>query len=240
MCFTISFENNATKAVKEHLKSYPELEMRGEFNQVYYLVSGFSHPKLPIFKSDSIEISEWGLIPPFASNVERAEEIANMTLNARSDTIHQKPSFKNSITTNRCVLPLDGFYEWQHKGKIKQPYYIYPTYETVFYIGCIFNTWVNKQTGELRDTFSIITTDANSLMATIHNTKKRMPLIIPKSSIEAWTDPETSMPLVSQMMKPYNNELMTAHTISTDAGNSRINRNIPEIKNRVDVIDTLF
>ena len=67
-----------------------------------------------------------------------------------------------------------------------------------------------------------------------------MPLIIPKSSIEAWTDPKTSMSLINQMMKPYSNELMTAHTISTDAGNSRINRNIPEIKNRVDVIGALF
>lgn len=240
MCFTVSFEGKAINAVKEHLKTYPELKMQGEFNQLYYLVSGFSHPKLPVFKYKSVEISEWGLIPSFASNEENAEELANMTLNARSDTIHQKPSFKNSINKYRCILPLDGFYEWQHNGKTKQPYYIYPSDETVFYMGCIFNTWINKQTGELRDTFSIITTDANPLMAEIHNTKRRMPLIIPKSSIEAWVDPTTDIALVNQMMKPYSTELMKAHTISTDAGNSRKNRNIPEIKNRVDVIETLF
>ena len=240
MCFTVSFEGKAINAVKEHLKTYPNLKMQGEFDQVYYLVSGFSHSKLPVFKYESVEISEWGLIPSFAANEERAVELSNMTLNARSDTIHQKPSFKNSITAKRCILPLDGFYEWQHNGKIKQPFYIYPSDETVFYMGCIFNTWVNKQTGELRDTLSIITTDANPLMAKIHNTKKRMPLIIPKSSIEAWTDPKTSMSLINQMMKPYSTELMSAHTISTDAGNSRKNRNIPEIKNRVDVIGALF
>ena len=240
MCFTVSFEGKAIKAVKEHLKNYPKLEMRGEFNEFYYLVSGFSHPKLPIFKNEAVEISEWGLIPSFAANEEKGEELSNMTLNARSDTIHQKPSFKNSIISNRCILPLDGFYEWQNNGKIKQPYYIYPTDKTVFYMGCIFNTWINKQTGELRDTFSIITTDANPLMAEIHNTKRRMPLIIPKSFIEAWVDPTTDIALVNQMMKPYSNELMTAHTISTDAGNSRKNRNIPEIKNRVDVIGVLF
>ena len=240
MCFTVSFEGKAINAVKEHLKTFPELKMRGELKQVHYLVSGFSHPKLPVFKYESIEISEWGLIPSFASNENKAEELAKMTLNARSDTIHQKPSFKNSIISNRCILPLDGFYEWQHNGKTKQPYYIYPTDETVFYLGCIFNSWVNRQTGELRDTFSIITTDANPLMATIHNSKKRMPLILPKSSIEAWTDPKTEMALVNQMMHPYSNELMSAHTISTDAGNPRINRNVPEIKKRVDVIGPLF
>src|SRR5690554_664249 len=197
MCFTVSFEGNAIKAVKEHLKTYPKLKMEGEFNNTYYLVSGFAHPKLPVIKNESVEISEWGLIPSFAANDEKAKEIASMTLNARSDTIHQKPSFKNSIITNRCILPLDGFYEWQHNGINKQPYYIYPTDETVFYLGCIFNRWVNRQTGELRDTFSIITTDANPLMATIHNSKKRMPLILPKSSIEAWTDPKTEMALQS-------------------------------------------
>ena len=230
MCFTVSFEGKAIKAVKEHLQTYPKLEMRGEFNSLYYLVSGFSHPKLPVFKNDAVEICEWGLIPSFAKSEEKAKELANMTLNARSDTIHQKPSFKNSIKKNRCILPLDGFYEWQHNGKLKQPYYIYPSDETVFYLGCIYNN----------NTFSIITTDANLLMANIHNTKKRMPLILPKSSIETWVDPTTDIALVDQMMQPYSTELMSAHTISTDAGNPKLNRNVAWIKDKVDVGGTLF
>src|SRR5690554_1226246 len=230
MCFTVSFEGKAIKAVKEHLQTYPKLEMRGEFNNLYYLVSGFSHPKLPVFKNDAVEICEWGLIPSFAKSEEKAKELANMTLNARSDTIHQKPSFKNSIKKNRCILPLDGFYEWQHNGKLKQPYYIYPSDETVFYLGCIYNN----------NTFSIITTDANPLMAKIHNTKKRMPLILPKSYIETWVDPTTDIALVGQMMQPYSTELMSAHTISTDAGNPKLNRNVAWIKDKVDVGGTLF
>lgn len=230
MCFTVSFEGKAIKAVKEHLQTYPKLEMRGEFNNLYYLVSGFSHPKLPVFKNDAVEICEWGLIPSFAKSEEKAKELANMTLNARSDTIHQKPSFRNSIKKNRCILPLDGFYEWQHNGKLKQPYYIYPSDETVFYLGCIYNN----------NTFSIITTDANPLMANIHNTKKRMPLILPKSSIETWVDPTTDIALVDQMMQPYSTELMSAHTISTDAGNPKLNRNVAWIKDKVDVGGTLF
>ena len=119
MCFTISFEGKAINAIKMHLTINPELEMRGEFNDKYYLVSGFSHPKLPVIKHDAVEISEWGLIPSFAADKEKADKLAKMTLNARSDTIHEKPSFRNSITKNRCILPLDGFYEWQHNGKLK-------------------------------------------------------------------------------------------------------------------------
>lgn len=233
MCFTISFEGKAINAIKMHLTINPELEMRGEFNDKYYLVSGFSHPKLPVIKHDAVEISEWGLIPSFAADKEKADKLAKMTLNARSDTIHEKPSFRNSITKNRCILPLDGFYEWQHNGKLKQPYYIYPTDETVFYMGCIYNTWVNKQTGELRDTFSIITTDANPLMAEIHNTKKRMPLILPHSSIDTWVNPEADIEVINRMMQPYKNNQMTAHPITTDAGNARLNRNRPDIKDRV-------
>ncbi|MDD4777609.1 MAG: SOS response-associated peptidase [Fermentimonas sp.] len=233
MCFTVSFEGEAIKAVKEHLKVNKDLKMNGEFNEIYYLVSGFSHPKLPVIKYDSVDVSEWGLIPNFATNIERANELANMTLNARSDTIHEKPSFRNYIKTNRCVLPLDGFYEWQHIDKRKQPYYIYPSDETVFYIGCIYNIWVNRQTGEMRDTFSIITTDANPMMEKIHNTKKRMPLILPKNALQTWVDPTTNISDINNLMQPYTSDLMSAYTITQNAGNARLNRNTPEIKARV-------
>ena len=234
MCYTVSFEGKAIKAVKEHLKINKDIKMNGEFNEIYYLVSGFSHPKLPVIKYHSVDVSEWGLIPSFASNEDNANELANMTLNARSDSIHEKPSFRNSIKAKRCVLPLDGFYEWQHIDKRKQPYYIYPSDETVFYIGCIYNTWVNRQTGEVRDTFSIITTDANSLMEKIHNTKKRMPLILTNNTLESWLDPKTNISQINDLMQPYSTDLMSAYTITPDAGNVRLNRNIPEIKQRIE------
>lgn len=240
MCFTISFEEKAVKALKEYLEIHPEKVMQGEFNERYYLVSGFTHPKLPIIKHKAVEVYEWGLIPSFVEDEDKANEIANMTLNARSDTIHDKPSFRNSIKTSRCVLPIDGFYEWQHIGKQKQPYYIYPKEETAFFLGCIYNTWINQKTGEARNTFSIITTDANHTMTEIHNTKKRMPLILPKNSIDIWVDPNTEINKINQMMQPYSTELMTAHTITNDAGNSKLNRNIPEIKKRVSIDNMLF
>ena len=233
MCFTISVEKKAKEAIREFLNLNTGVQMRIDFNEDFYLVSGFSHPKLPIIRQGVIELSEWGLIPSFALNEDKANELANMTLNARSDTIREKPSYKKSINTQRCILVVDGFFEWLHEDGKKLPYYIYPADEKVFYLGCIYNSWTNKVTGEIRDTFSIITTDANPLMEYIHNSKKRMPLILSIDDIAAWIDPSTNQDVVNSLMKPYPEDLMQAHAISSDAGNSRKNRNVPEIKLKV-------
>lgn len=233
MCFTISVEKKAKEAIREFLNLNTGVQMRIDFNEDFYLVSGFSHPKLPIIRQNVIELSEWGLIPSFALNEDKANELANMTLNARSDTIREKPSYKKSINTQRCILVVDGFFEWRHEDGKKLPYYIYPADEKVFYLGCIYNSWTNKVTGEIRDTFSIITTDANPLMEYIHNSKKRMPLILSIDDIAAWIDPSTNQDVVNSLMKPYPENLMQAHAISSDAGNSRKNRNVPEIKKKL-------
>jgi len=232
MCFTVSVEKKAKEAIREYLKSNAGVQMQIDFNEELYLVSGFSHPRLPILREGSVILSEWGLIPSFAVE-EKTGELQKMTLNARADTIYQKPSYKKPIVSQRCILVVDGFFEWRHENNRKYPYYIYPKDETVFYLGCIYNAWVNKVTGELRDTFSIITTEANPLMEKIHNTKKRMPLILHKEDISSWIDPGTARTTVDRLMASFPESRMSAHTISADAGNPRKNRNIPEIKEEV-------
>ncbi|NLY25369.1 MAG: SOS response-associated peptidase [Bacteroidales bacterium] len=229
MCFTVSVEKKAKEAIREYLKSNAGVQMPIDFNEELYLVSGFSHPLLHIIREGAITLSEWGLIPSFAVE-ENAGDLQKMTLNARADTIYRKPSYKESIVTRRCILVVDGFFEWRHENNRKYPYYIYPKDETVFYLGCIYNSWVNKVTGQVRDTFSIITTDANPLMEMIHNTKKRMPLILHKEDLAAWINPATPKTAVDRLMVTYPESGMSTHTISSDAGNPRKNRNIPEIK----------
>lgn len=203
MCFTLSVEKKVKEAIKEYLKSNEGVQMKFDFEEDYFHVSGFSHPKLPIIKQGVIELSEWGLIPSFAVNEEKANELANMTLNARSDTIREKASYKKSIISQRCILVVDGFFEWRHENNKKIPFYIYPKDETVFYLGCIYSSWVNKLTGGMRNTFSIITTAANPLMEYIHNSKKRMPLILSKNDIASWINPSTPQSVVDALMKPY-------------------------------------
>lgn len=177
-------------------------------------------------------LSEWGLIPSFVVQ-DKADELQNMMLNARSDNIYEKPSFKKSIVSQRCLLVVDGFFEWRHENNKKFLFYIYPKDETVLYLGCIYNSWLNKLTGEVRDKFSIITTEANPLMEYVHNSKKRMPLIISKSAIQTWINLETSKQAIDKLMILFPESEMNFHAISTDAGNSRKNRNVSEIKNDV-------
>lgn len=237
MCFTISVEKKAKEAIRKYLNTNEGVQSEIDFDDDYFLVSGFAHPKLPIIKQGKIELSEWGLIPSFAYSDEMARDIREKTLNARSDTIHEKPSYKSSIKNQRAILVVDGFFEWQHEGNTKVPYYIFPKDNTAFNLGCIYNQWTNKLTGERVDTFSIITTDANPMMEIIHNSKKRMPLILSKSDINTWINPETNIGLINSLMNPFPETEMDAYQISRNAGNSRINRNYPGIKERVDKRD---
>ena len=234
MCFTISVENKTKEAIRKYIDSNKGVQCEINFEDDYFLVSGFAHPKLPIIKQSKIELSEWGLIPSFAFNEEMASDIREKTLNARSDTIHEKPSYKSSIKKQRAILVVDGFFEWQHVGNAKIPYYIFPKDNTAFYLGCIYNQWTNKLTGEIVDTFSIITTDANPMMEVIHNSKKRMPLILSKSDTKEWINPETDIDVINSLMKPFPESEMDAYQISKTAGNSRVDRNYPGIKDRVD------
>lgn len=233
MCFTISVEKKAKEAIRNYINSNG-VQCEIDFDNNYFLVSGFAHPKLPIIKQGKIELSEWGLIPSFAYSEEMAREIREKTLNARSDTIHEKPSYKSSIKKQRAILVVDGFFEWQHVDNAKIPYYIFPKDNAAFYLGCIYNQWTNKLTGEIVDTFSIITTDANPMMEVIHNSKKRMPLILSKSDTKEWINPETDIDRINNLMKPFPESEMDAYQISKTAGNSRVDRNYPGIKDRVD------
>ena len=242
MCFTISVTTDKTKkAILEYLNSNAGVQMPFDFDDFgeKHLVSGFSHPELPIVKQGSIELGEWGLVPSFVVREEQAKDMQNKTLNARADTIYERKSYKDAIVSQRCVLVVDGFFEWRHATNQKIPYYIYPKDGTVFYLGCIYNSWTDKETGEMKDTFSIITTVANPLMEFIHNSKKRMPLILNKDDIAVWIDPESSFEMVNQLMKAYDDAHMSAHSISKDASYANRNRNYPEIKDEVEYNETI-
>ena len=107
-----------------------------------------------------------------------------MTLNARADTIFEKPSFREPIMKKRCIVPSTGYFEWRHEGANKIPYYIYVKDEPIFSMAGIYDRWLDKDTGEEHETFSIITTDTNSLTDYIDNTKHRMPAILTQEEEE--------------------------------------------------------
>lgn len=149
--------------------------------------NGFTYPKTPVItnlKPQSIQLLNWGLIPFWAKD----NTIRANTLNARIETIEEKPSFKSNVK-NRCLILSDGFFEWQwldEKGKKKQQYLITLPSDEPFAFAGIFSEWTDKTTGEILNTYSIVTTEANPLMAEIHNTKKRMPVILTPSNENLW------------------------------------------------------
>ena len=150
-------------------------------------INGFSFGVNPIIKNESpgeILAYNWGLIPMWAKD----DTIKKMTLNAKIETIQEKPAFRSSVK-NRCLIIADGFYEWQwkdSKGKEKQKFLITPRDQDIFAFAGIYSSWKNRFTEELVNSYTIITTEANELMSEIHNNKKRMPVILRANDRLKW------------------------------------------------------
>ncbi|MDA3880276.1 MAG: SOS response-associated peptidase [Prolixibacteraceae bacterium] len=149
--------------------------------------NGFEYPQTPVITDENpglIEHFRWGLIPHWAKD----EKIRQYTLNAKIETLHKKPSFRNSVS-KRCLVIADGFYEWRwldSKGRRKQKYLVtLPGDELYAYAG-IWSEWVSTVTGEIVRTYSIVTTEATGIMREIHNSKKRMPVILTPKNEQFW------------------------------------------------------
>ena len=151
------------------------------------IYNGFAHPQLPVITAQSpekIQFYEWGLLPSWAKD----KKFQASTLNARFESLHEKPSFRN-ILNNRCIIPAEAFVEWQWvdpKGKEKIKYLLKIDKNPIFAFAGLWSEWSEPTTGKLFPTFTIITTEANELMARIHNTKKRMPIILLPESEQDW------------------------------------------------------
>lgn len=149
--------------------------------------NGFSFPKTPVITNkspESVQLFNWGLIPFWAKD----NTIRKSTLNARIETVTELPSYRDAVK-NRCLVIADGFFEWQWldvKGKDKQQYQITLPNEEAFAFAGIYSEWTDKSTGEVLNTYSILTTEANPLMAKIHNIKKRMPVILTPENEMDW------------------------------------------------------
>ncbi|MBN2610638.1 MAG: SOS response-associated peptidase [Bacteroidales bacterium] len=180
-------------------------------------VTAFSLPKVPVIPSTHPEEAQsmiWGLIPSWARDNENAKAIRMKTFNAKAETLHEKPAFRNSFKSKRCIVPVNGFYEWQHAGKEKIPYHITLKDNEIFGLAGLYDEWADKGTGELLRTFTIITTPANAMMEVIHNTKKRMPAILAPFSEKKWLEETLSANEINAILRPFDENLMTAERIT--------------------------
>jgi len=240
MCFTVAIlRNGVLLTAEEYYNSLPPKIKKKKENPVMpeipdlFMISGFEHPALPVIKEEVIELNSWGLIPNNGTvkDSAAADEYRKLTLNAKGETIFDKPSYRDNIISHRCLFPVSGFYEWREYENKKYPYYIQPADGNGFLLGSVYDSWTDTSTGEIRKTFSIVTTPANPLMEMIHNLKKRMPLILSVEDAQTWLKPGLMRDEIKALIKSYDENRMKAHTISPKASNAREYRNYPEIMN---------
>lgn len=228
MCFSISAQLNKLELEK---KTSAQFAPNVSFSP-FYFKTAFENTSTPVITNahkSTIAPMEWGLVPHWINNSEQANQIRRKTYNARLENIFDKISFKHYSQTNRCVIPVSGFFEWQQTGSQKIPWYIYPKSDSIFNLAGIWSVWIDSETGEHHSTFSIITVPANSLMAKIHNIKKRMPAILHSNDIDQWLSTTLDAENYSKILAPYDDSCMSSHTISPKASSTKSNRNIPEI-----------
>jgi putative SOS response-associated peptidase YedK len=148
----------------------------------YNIAPGQMVPVIIANSPRQIVLMRWGLIPHWAKD----EKTAYKMINARVETLTQRPAFRSLVSHNRSLVPACGYYEWQGEGQDKTPYYIHPQDDPFIAFGGLYDVW-QRPDGEDLYTFTIITTDADPFMAKLHN---RMPAILPRELEDAWLDPE--------------------------------------------------
>ncbi len=208
---------------------------------------GFDYSDWPIIKPspdgkdwDAVAM-EWGFIPSWINNREDVLKFRNgykdangkyiigyTTLNAMGEELLNKKMFRESALTRRCLILSSGFYEHRHvqvagksgkilKTPVKFPYHITVKGADSFLMAGIYNTFVDKNTGEVKDNFAIITTAANSLMRQVHNSKMRMPTILTDELANEWTEPNLSEERITAIAtNQYSAECMSAHSVAKD------------------------
>jgi putative SOS response-associated peptidase YedK len=153
------------------------------------------------------ESMRFGLIPGWAKD----EKIGYKLFNARSETIFSKPTWKRAALSRRCVIPANGFYEWQKQTDGKHPFYIYPEDQPLFSFAGLYEHWTNQATGEFVPSFSIITTRPNKDMKPIHD---RMPVILTKDQEEGWLSDEDNQDFLSSLLEPYPEGIIKNYEVS--------------------------
>lgn len=210
-----------------------------------YYYHAFAIPEMPVVCSDDkskIRLFKWGLIPSQTKTIEEANAIRLKTFNARAESLSTKPAFQSSFRSRRCIIPVKGFFEWQHSGKEKIPWYIYHANDEIISVAGLYDCWVFGKTGEVFNTFTLITTEANELLAEIHNSAKRMPALLERNDEKIWLDPEASSEDIQALLKPSPVEILRAHIVGPLVNSRSADKNTPDVikPSRTDIQQKLF
>ena len=155
----------------------------------------------------------WGLVPGWAKDL----SISAKLINARAETVAEKPSFRSAFKRRRCLVPADGFYEWRRESEAKQPYRIARADGGVFAFAGLWERWEAPE-GETVESCTILTTQANAALAPIHG---RMPVVLEPGAYGPWLDPAAEPERLHALLVPAPDETLTAYKVSTRVNNVR-------------------
>jgi putative SOS response-associated peptidase YedK len=156
-------------------------------------VVAIGRDKVPV-----ITTFRWGLVPSWSKD----PKVGYKMINARSETITEKPSFAQPFQRRRCIIPSNGFYEWKTEGKTKTPHFVHRSDDDIMAFAGIYDRWMYPDGKDLF-TYSIITTSANER---IHDIHERMPVVLEKSDFKAWLNPSTSTDQLKELMQPFSED----------------------------------
>jgi len=207
---------------------------------LYYVASAFDAPPLPVLRADGEwELAKWGLVPRWTRTVAQAKRMRTGTVNARSESMWEKPAFEQAARDSRCLILVDGFFEFHHHLGVAFPFYIYLDGHPDFFIAGLRDKWSNPDTGETEVSCTVVTTSANSYMREIHNKlpdpeERRMPVIVPADQVDAWLGLATPIEKLKRIVSTHEIPEMRAHPVSRALNNSKKRANDPSAQEPVD------
>ncbi|GAB3946444.1 SOS response-associated peptidase [Spirosoma harenae] len=230
MCYHKSLNAKVDELEERYDATLPE---SATFQPVYH-ANAYQFPAWPILthqQPGEFQLMRWGLIPHWVKTQENADEMRTRTINARSETIYEKPSFRSSAQTGkRCLIPVTGFYEWHTIGSKKFPFYIHAKDQKITSIAGLWDEWADPETGELVRTYTLLTMDANPLLAAIHNSKKRMPCLLSAKDEHSWLyDDLNEQDALEILHKKYPATKMHSHSISKRITSRTEPNDVPEV-----------
>ncbi len=179
-----------------------------------------------------LQMFHWGLVPSWTNSLASAQKLRISTLNCVSEEMFEKSAFKDAASEGkRCLIPCTGFMEWKwldEKGKAKVPYFISLSDQPIFSIAGIYTRWKNRDNDRYYYSYSVLTTKANTLMHEIHNSKHRMPVILPRQYEKEWLNPTLTKDYVLALCQPLEHTKMKAHTISKLITTKGVDTNVAE------------
>lgn len=206
--------------LKERYQASNELELRANYN----VAPGQIMPVITRNSPNKIELMKWGLVPSWAKD----PKIGYKMINARGETVAEKPSFRSALKKRRCLVPSTGFYEWKREGDVKTAMLIKCLDQEIFSMAGLYEHWQDDHGNELM-TYTIITTSPNKLMESIHD---RMPVILGKDQEEEWLNPDVEDPAqLQRLLNPYDTKVMEAYPVSSDVNSPR--NNVAQLVERV-------